>query len=95
MIAHNGEINTYRENINWMAARQIVMESFIMVQELKRMLPIIMEGQSDTCNFDTVRITFAWGKKSPHAVMMMIPEAWSKMQQWILIERHFMNTMQR
>ena len=54
MIAHNGEINTLRGNQNWMAARQAVMESPYYGKDLKRMLPIIMEGQSDSATFDTV-----------------------------------------
>ncbi len=79
MIAHNGEINTLRGNINWMAARQMVMESPLYGDELKRMLPIVMEGQSDTATFDTVLELLVMGGRSlPHAVMMMIPEAWSK-----------------
>jgi glutamate synthase domain-containing protein 2/glutamate synthase domain-containing protein 1/glutamate synthase domain-containing protein 3 len=78
-IAHNGEINTLRGNINWMTARQMVMETPLYGLELKRMLPIIMEGQSDTATFDTVLEMLCLGGRSlPHAVMMMIPEAWSK-----------------
>ncbi|MCB1142135.1 MAG: glutamate synthase large subunit [Leptospiraceae bacterium] len=78
-IAHNGEINTLRGNINWMTARQMVMETPLYGLELKRMLPIIMEGQSDTATFDTVLELLCLGGRSlPHAVMMMIPEAWSK-----------------
>ncbi|GBF51868.1 glutamate synthase large chain precursor [Leptospira ryugenii] len=78
-IAHNGEINTLRGNMNWMAARQMVMESPLYGDELKRMLPIVMEGQSDTATFDTVLELLVMGGRSlPHAVMMMIPEAWSK-----------------
>ena len=62
-----------------MAARQMVMESPYYGPELKRMLPIIMEGQSDTATFDTVLELLCLGGRSlPHAVMMMIPEAWSK-----------------
>ena len=80
-IAHNGEINTLRGNINWMTARQMVMESPLYGDELKRMLPIIMEGQSDTATFDTVLELLRMGGRSlPHSVMMMIPEAWSKNQ---------------
>ncbi|MCC5813827.1 MAG: glutamate synthase subunit alpha, partial [Leptospira sp.] len=78
-IAHNGEINTLRGNMNWMQARQMVMESPLYGEELKRMLPIVMEGQSDTATFDTVlELLFMAGRSLPHAVMMMIPEAWSK-----------------
>ncbi len=79
MIAHNGEINTLRGNINWMAARQAVMESPYFGKDLKRMLPIIMEGQSDSATFDTVlELLIMSGRSLPHAMMMMIPEAWSK-----------------
>ena len=79
MIAHNGEINTLRGNVNWMAARQAVMESPYYGKDLKRMLPIIMEGQSDSATFDSViELLVMSGRSLPHAMMMMIPEAWSK-----------------
>ncbi len=79
MIAHNGEINTLRGNVNWMSARQMVMESPYYGKDLKRMLPIIMEGQSDSATFDTVaELLYMGGRSLPHAIMMMIPEAWSK-----------------
>jgi len=79
LIAHNGEINTLRGNMNWMAARQMVMESPYYGKDLRRMLPIIMEGQSDSATFDTVlELLVMAGRSLPHAMMMMIPEAWSK-----------------
>ncbi len=79
MIAHNGEINTLRGNINWMSARQMVMYSPYYKQDLKRMLPIIMEGQSDSATFDSVvELLYMGGRNLPHAIMMMIPEVWSK-----------------
>jgi glutamate synthase domain-containing protein 2/glutamate synthase domain-containing protein 1/glutamate synthase domain-containing protein 3 len=79
MIAHNGEINTLRGNKNWMAAKQYVMESPYYGKDLKRMLPIIMEGQSDSATFDSVlELLVMSGRSLPHAMMMMIPEAWSK-----------------
>ncbi|MEO8398874.1 MAG: glutamate synthase subunit alpha, partial [Ignavibacteriaceae bacterium] len=79
MIAHNGEINTLRGNKNWMSARQAVMESPYYGKDLKRMLPIIMDGQSDSATFDTVlELLVMSGRSIPHAMMMMIPEAWSK-----------------
>ena len=79
MIAHNGEINTVRGNKNWMETRQMVMESPIYGKNLRRMLPIIMEGQSDSATFDTVfELLVRTGRTLPHAMMMMIPEAWSK-----------------
>lgn len=79
MIAHNGEINTLRGNKNWMRAREAVMESPYFGKDLKRMLPIIMEGQSDSATFDSVlELLVMTGRSLPHAMMMMIPEAWSK-----------------
>ena len=79
MIAHNGEINTVRGNQNWMSARQMVMESPIYGTNLRRMLPIIMEGQSDSATFDTVfELLHMTGRSMEHVMMMMIPEAWSK-----------------
>ncbi len=79
VIAHNGEINTLRGNKNWMAARQAVMESPYFGKDLRRMLPIIMEGQSDSATFDSVlELLIMSGRSLPHAMMMMIPEAWSK-----------------
>jgi glutamate synthase domain-containing protein 2/glutamate synthase domain-containing protein 1/glutamate synthase domain-containing protein 3 len=79
MIAHNGEINTLRGNQNWMAARQHVMATPLFGKDLKRMLPIIMEGQSDSATFDSVlELLVLSGRSLPHAMMMMIPEAWSK-----------------
>ncbi|MBX7056718.1 MAG: glutamate synthase large subunit [Leptospirales bacterium] len=80
-IAHNGEINTVRGNKNWMEARQMAMESSIYGKDLRRMLPIIMEGQSDSATFDSVlELLVMGGRTIPHAIMMMIPEAWSKNQ---------------
>lgn len=79
MIAHNGEINTLRGNQNWMKARQMVMESPYFGRDLKRMLPIILEGQSDSAAFDSVmELLYITGRSLPHVMMMMIPEAWSK-----------------
>ncbi len=79
MIAHNGEINTVRGNQNWMAARQMHMKSTLYGKNLRRMLPIIMEGQSDSATFDSVlELLYMTGRSLPHTIMMMIPEAWSK-----------------
>lgn len=90
MIAHNGEINTLRGNMNWMAARQMVMESPYYGKDLKRMLPIIMEGQSDSATFDTVlELLCMAGRSLPHAIMMMIPEAWSKKKEMPVERRAF------
>ena len=79
MIAHNGEINTVKGNLNWMRTREAVMESEFYGHEIKRMLPIAMEGQSDSATFDCVlELLVMSGRSLPHAIMMMIPEAWSK-----------------
>lgn len=79
MIAHNGEINTLQGNKHWMKTREAVMQSPYYGSDLERMLPIIMEGQSDSATFDTVlELLVMSGRSLPHALMMMIPEAWSK-----------------
>ncbi len=77
-IAHNGEINTLRGNINWMRAREALFESDIFGDEIKKVLPVIREGNSDSATFDNALEMLVMGGYSlPHAVMMMIPEAWS------------------
>ncbi len=77
MMAHNGEINTLRGNINWMLAREEQCQTDLM-PELKRILPIILERGSDSAIFDNVLEFLALtGRTLPHAVMMMIPEPWA------------------
>src|SRR5215467_4035488 len=77
-IAHNGEINTLRGNINWMRARQGLLQSDLLGEDLQKMLPVIREGGSDTATFDNVLEFLAMtGRSLPHAVLMMIPEPWS------------------
>jgi len=76
-IAHNGEINTLRGNINWMKAREALLESDVLGEDLKKVLPIIREGGSDTATFDNVlEFLVMAGRSLPHAVLMMIPEPW-------------------
>ena len=78
-IAHNGEINTLRGNINWMRAREALCESDLLGDDLKKLFPIIKESQSDTATFDNVLEFLAMtGRSLPHAVLMMIPEPWRK-----------------
>src|SRR6202048_731513 len=78
MIAHNGEINTLRGNVNWMAARQASVHSELYGKDISRLWPISYEGQSDTACFDNaLEFLVQGGYSLPHAVMMMIPEAWS------------------
>ena len=76
-IAHNGEINTLRGNINWMHAREALCESE-RLPDLKKILPIVIEGGSDSAIFDNVlEFLHMAGRPLPHAVLMMIPEPWS------------------
>ncbi|KIZ48217.1 MULTISPECIES: glutamate synthase large subunit [Rhodopseudomonas] len=78
MVAHNGEINTLRGNNNWMAARQASVHSKLYGKDISRLWPISYEGQSDTACFDNgLEFLVQGGYSLPHAVMMMIPEAWS------------------
>jgi glutamate synthase domain-containing protein 2/glutamate synthase domain-containing protein 1/glutamate synthase domain-containing protein 3 len=77
-IAHNGEINTLRGNINWMRAREGLLRSDVLGDDLKKILPIIREGGSDTATFDNVLEFLAMtGRSLPHAILMMIPEPWA------------------
>jgi len=77
-IAHNGEINTLRGNINWMRARESLLQSDVLGEDLKKILPVIREGGSDTATFDNVlEMLVMAGRTLPHAILMMIPEPWS------------------
>ena len=77
-VAHNGEINTLRGNINWMRAREGLLQSDVFGDDLKKMLPVIREGGSDTATFDNVlELLVMAGRSLPHAILMMIPEPWS------------------
>jgi glutamate synthase (ferredoxin) len=77
-IAHNGEINTLRGNINWMRAREGLLRSDVFGDDLAKLLPAIREGGSDTATFDNVlELLVMAGRPLPHAVLMMIPEPWS------------------
>jgi glutamate synthase (NADPH) large chain len=77
-IAHNGEINTHRGNVNWMNARRRTMESDLLGPDLDKMWPLIPHGQSDTASLDNaLELLMAGGYPLAHAVMMLIPEAWA------------------
>ncbi len=79
MIAHNGEINTVKGNVNWMAARHETMKSSLIGEDLEKLWPLIVDGQSDSACFDNcLELLVAGGYSLPHAMMMLIPEAWSK-----------------
>ena len=77
-VAHNGEINTARGNANWMSARETLCKSDLFGDDLKKLFPIVIEGGSDSATFDNVmEFLHMAGRPLPHAVLMMIPEAWS------------------
>jgi glutamate synthase (NADPH) large chain len=77
-MAHNGEINTVRGNVNWMNARRRTMESDLLGADLDKMWPLIPHGQSDTACLDNAfELLLAGGYSLAHAMMMLIPEAWA------------------
>ena len=77
-VAHNGEINTLRGNINWMRARETKFESRLFGSDLQKLLPVIDSEGSDSAMFDNALEMFVLaGRSLPHAVMMMIPEPWT------------------
>lgn len=77
LIAHNGEINTVKGNRNWMHAREDQLASDLIPGELQRLFPICTSGASDSASFDEVlELIHLGGRSLPHAVLMMIPEAW-------------------
>ena len=76
-IAHNGEINTLTGNINWMRAREGLLQSSVFGDDLRKLLPVIREGGSDTATFDNVlEFLHMTGRSLPHSILMMIPEPW-------------------
>jgi glutamate synthase (ferredoxin) len=77
-IAHNGEINTLRGNINWMRAREALFESDLFGDDIKKLLPIIETDGSDSAMFDNcLELLTLAGRSLPQAIMMMIPEPWT------------------
>jgi glutamate synthase (NADPH/NADH) large chain len=77
LLAHNGEINTVKGNFNWMRAREGIMKSAVLGDDLKKLFPLIYEGQSDTACFDNaLELLVMAGYPIAQAMMMMIPEAW-------------------
>ncbi len=77
-VAHNGEINTARGNANWMRAREALCESELFGDDLQKIFPVVIEGGSDSATFDNVmEFLHMAGRPLPHAVLMMIPEAWA------------------
>ena len=77
MIAHNGEINTLRGNVNWMRARESQLASELFGDDLEKVIPVVRDGGSDSAIFDNVlELLVLGGRTIPHAVMMMVPEAY-------------------
>jgi glutamate synthase domain-containing protein 2/glutamate synthase domain-containing protein 1/glutamate synthase domain-containing protein 3 len=77
MIAHNGEVNTLRGNINWMRARESQLASELFGDDVEKVIPVVREGGSDSAIFDNVlEMLVLSGRSIPHAVMMMVPEAY-------------------
>ena len=78
-ISHNGEINTVRGNRNWMTARETTLKSDLLPVAISDLYPIITNNMSDSASFDeVVELLVQSGRSLPHAVLMMIPEAWEK-----------------
>jgi glutamate synthase (NADPH/NADH) large chain len=78
MIAHNGEINTLRGNVNWIKARQHGISSTVLGEDLEKIWPLIYDGQSDSASFDNaLELLVMGGYSLAHAMMMLIPEAWA------------------
>ncbi|HET8663714.1 MAG TPA: glutamate synthase large subunit [Nocardioides sp.] len=89
-VAHNGEINTVMGNRNWMRAREALLESDLIPGDLERLFPICTPGASDSASFDEVlELLHMGGRTLPHAVLMMIPEAWENHQEMDTARRAF------
>lgn len=89
-IAHNGEINTLRGNVNWMNAREKLYGEKVLGTDFEKIFPLITPGNSDSSVFDNVlELLNLSGRSLPHSVMMMIPEAWSNHKQMDEIKKSF------
>jgi len=90
-IAHNGEINTVRGNVNWITSREAILESSeFTAEELKMLLPLCDHSQSDSANLDNaVELLVHSGRSLPHVMMMLIPEAWQGNDQMESYKRDF------
>ena len=90
LIAHNGEINTVKGNRNWMRARESQIVTDLIPGDLERLFPICTPGASDSASFDEVlELLHLGGRSLPHAVLMMIPEAWENHQEMDPARRAF------
>jgi glutamate synthase (NADPH/NADH) large chain len=89
-VAHNGEINTLQGNRNWMRARESLLQSDVLPGDLERIFPIVTPGASDSASFDEVlELLHLGGRSLPHAVLMMIPEAWENHKHMDAAKRAF------
>jgi glutamate synthase domain-containing protein 1 len=80
-LCHNGEINTLRGNVNWLNARQALFRSDLFGANMAKLFPVATPGASDSAVFDNaVELLYHSGRSLPHAIMMMIPEAWQNHQ---------------
>ena len=78
-LAHNGEINTLRGNLNWMRAREAMFESPLFGDDMAKIPPVMNPGDSDTASFDNgLELLLMTGRELDHAMLMMIPEAWDQ-----------------
>ena len=78
-LCHNGEINTLRGNVNWMHAREVQMRSDLFGDDLKKIFPLLTPNASDSAIFDNaLEFLVLGGRSMPHAMMMLIPEAWDR-----------------
>src|SRR3989338_594336 len=78
-LAHNGEINTLRGNINWMKARERLLASELFKTDIEKIKPVIVEGGSDSASIDNIfELLVLSGRPLPHAMMMLIPAAWER-----------------
>ncbi len=89
-IAHNGEINTLRGNVNWMKARQALFTSKLFGDDIQKLVPVINTDGSDSAQFDNcVELLMMAGRELPHAMMMMIPEPWENHESMDVDRRAF------
>ncbi|MEO9180216.1 MAG: glutamate synthase central domain-containing protein, partial [Acidimicrobiales bacterium] len=89
-IAHNGEINTIRGNRNWMTARETSLVSDVLPLPIHELTPLITPNMSDSASFDeVVELLVQGGRSLPHAVLMMIPEAWERSTNMSTARRDF------
>ena len=89
-LAHNGEINTLRGNLNWMHAREAMFESPLFGDDMGKIPPVMNVGDSDTASFDNaLELLLMTGRELDHAMLMMIPEAWEQHETMSLEKKDF------